>query len=190
MRDDSPHRQSPANGASSKRADYRENSVLTTSTVVGYRPELREAFERLNRQWIEQYFSVEERDRAVFRDPEGTILRPGGEIFFVLCDGNVVGTCAMVPHGDDALVLAKMAVAPSARGQGHGDRLITAAIDFARKRGAARVELLTNSTLVPALRLYEKHGFRRVPVSMGEGNYARVDTKMVLDLVDPARAHG
>jgi putative acetyltransferase len=88
----------------------------------------------------------------------------------------------MVPHGDDAFELAKMAVDPPARGQGHGDRLIAAAIDFARERGAARVELLTNSLLVPALRLYEKHGFRRVPVSAREGNYARVDTKMVLEL--------
>lgn len=159
-----------------------ENSALTTVTIVRFRPELRDAFERLNRQWIEQYFSVEEPDRAVFGDPDGTILRPGGEIFFVLSDQMVVGTCAMVPHGTDAFELAKMAVDPAARGHGHGDRLIAAAIDFARERGAARIELLTNSMLVPALRLYEKHGFRRVPVSAREGNYARVDTKMVLEL--------
>lgn len=161
---------------------------MTTATVVRFRPELRDAFERLNRQWIEQYFAIEERDRALFRDPEGSILSPGGEIFFVLSDGNVVGTCAMVPHGDDALDLVKMAVDPAARGQGHGDRLIAAAIDFARERGAARVELLTNSMLVPALRLYEKHGFRRVPVSAREGSYARVDTKMVLELAHPPQA--
>ena len=93
----------------------------------------------------------------------------------------------MVPHGTDAFELAKMAVDPAARGLGHGDRLIAAAIDFARERGATRVELLTNSMLVPVLRLYEKHGFRRVPVSAREGNYARVDPKMVLELAQPAR---
>jgi putative acetyltransferase len=162
--------------------------AITSATVVRFRPELRDAFERLNRQWIEEYFSVEEPDRAVFRDPDGTILRPGGEIFFVLADGDVVGTCAMVQHGHDAFELAKMAVDPSARGLGHGDRLIVAAIDFARERGAARVELLTNSMLVPALRLYEKHGFRRVPVSAREGNYVRADTKMVLELAHPVPA--
>lgn len=161
---------------------------IGTATIVHFRPELREAFERLNRQWIEQYFAVEERDRVLFRDPAGTILHPGGEIFFVVTDGNVVGTCAMVARGHDAFELAKMAVDPAARGQGHGDRLIGAAIDFARRRGASRVELLTNSLLVPALRLYEKHGFRRVPVTVRKADYARVDTQMVLELVDPPPA--
>src|SRR5688500_3772499 len=96
----------PVRGASERDGDGErgpmENDTLTTVTVVRFRPALRDAFERLNRQWIEQYFSVEEPDRAVFGDPEGTILRPGGEIFFVLSDEKVVGTCAMVPHGDDA----------------------------------------------------------------------------------------
>lgn len=150
--------------------------------VVRYRPELREAFERLNRQWIEQYFEVEEPDRAVFRDPEGEIRRRGGEIFFVLVAGEALGTCAMVPHGRDAFELAKMGVAPAARGRGYGDLLIDAAIAFARRQGVARVELLTNSALTPALRLYEKHGFRRVPVAAREGGYARADVKMVLEL--------
>ena len=153
-----------------------------TLEVVRYRAEYREAFERLNLQWIEQYFEVEEPDRAVFRDPESVIRRPGGEIFFVVADGEPLGTCAMLPHGPDAFELAKMGVAPHARGRGFGDRLIVAAIAFARERGARRVELLTNSALTPALALYEKHGFRRVPAAPGEGGYARADVKMVLEL--------
>lgn len=151
-------------------------------TVIRFRPELRAEFERLNRQWIEEYFAVEEPDLAIFRDPESTVREPGGEIFFVLAGARVVGTCAMVPHGADAFELVKMAVDPSARGQGHGDRLMLAAIRFARERGAKRIELLTNSVLAPALALYEKHGFRRVAVSAREGDYERVDTKMVLTL--------
>ena len=54
--------------------------------VVTWRPEYREDFERLNRVWIEAYFAVEPSDLAVFRDPEEAIVRPGGEIFFVVDD--------------------------------------------------------------------------------------------------------
>jgi GNAT superfamily N-acetyltransferase len=154
--------------------------------VVTYRPELRDAFERLNRQWIEQYFSVEEPDRLLFSDPDGAIRRPGGEIFFVLVDGDALGTCAVIVQGPDSFLLAKMGVMPAARGRGYGDLLMRAAIAFARDRGAARLELLTNSVLAPAITLYEKHGFRRVPLGEREGGYTRVDTKMVLDLRSPS----
>ena len=64
--------------------------------VVTWRPEYREDFERLNREWIEAYFAVEPSDLAVFRDPEEAIVRPGGEIFFVVDDEGVRGTCALL----------------------------------------------------------------------------------------------
>lgn len=151
-------------------------------TITTYRPEYRDAFERLNREWIERYFTLEEPDRAVFDDPEQTILAPGGEIFFVLLDGEPMGTCALMAHGPGVFELAKMGVSPAVQKRGYGDLLMRAAIDFARSRHASRMELLTNSVLAPALRLYERHGFRRVPVTAGEGGYARADVKMVLDL--------
>ena len=50
--------------------------------VVAYRPEWREDFARLNREWLERYFSVEEFDERMFADPEALILAPGGGIFF------------------------------------------------------------------------------------------------------------
>ena len=59
--------------------------------VVSWRPEYRADFERLNREWIEAYFAVEPSDLAVFRDPEEAIVRPGGEIFFVVDDEGVRG---------------------------------------------------------------------------------------------------
>jgi ribosomal protein S18 acetylase RimI-like enzyme len=127
--------------------------------VVEYRPALRDAFVRLNRQWIEQYFVIEPRDEAVFADVEGRILAPGGAIFFVLADGVPLGTCAMQVESPGVYQLAKMAVDPAARGRGYGDLLMDAAIAWARARGARRVELLSNTTLAPAIALYRKHGF-------------------------------
>ncbi len=44
------------------------------SEIVGWRPEFRADFERLNREWIEQYFALEQEDLKVFADPAGQIV--------------------------------------------------------------------------------------------------------------------
>lgn len=152
--------------------------------VVTWRAEYREAFERLNREWIETYFAVEPSDLAVFRDPEDAIVRPGGEIFFVVDDEGVRGTCALLPHGTGVLELAKMAVSPAARGKGYGGLLMRAAIACARERGARTLMLVSNTSLGPAIRLYRKCGFREVPMQAGV-EYARADIRMELDLRAP-----
>jgi putative acetyltransferase len=149
--------------------------------VVTYRDEYRPDFERLNREWIERWFGLEGPDLEVFQDPVGHIIAPGGQIFFVVDQGAVHGTCAVVPEGPDGFELAKMAVDPAARGQGYGDLLMRAAIDFARRAGASRLTLVSNTKLEPAIRLYRKYGFVEVPVSADRG-YERVDIEMHLPL--------
>ena len=87
--------------------------------VETYRPEWRDAFERLNREWIETWFVLEDTDRETFRDPEAKILSPGGEIFFVVDGAEPLGTCAVFRHSADVHEIAKMAVAPAAQGRGY-----------------------------------------------------------------------
>jgi ribosomal protein S18 acetylase RimI-like enzyme len=151
------------------------------ANVVTWRPEYREDFERLNREWIETYFVVEPSDLAVFRDPEQAIVRPGGEIFFVVDDAGVRGTCALLPHAPGVLELAKMAVSPAAQGKGYGELLMRAAIAYARERGIRKLMLVSNTRLGPAIGLYRKCGFREVPLEPGI-EYARADIQMELDL--------
>jgi len=151
--------------------------------VVGFSHELSPNFESLNRAWIEQYFEIEDADRTVFSDPFKEIVEPGGQIFFVVSDGKVLGTCAVMRLSDDVFELAKMAVAAEARGRGYGDRLIEAAIDFARQSGAERLILLSNTRLSPAIALYQKHGFKSVPITDAH-DYSRVDIQMELLLSD------
>jgi putative acetyltransferase len=150
-------------------------------TVVPFREEFRAAFEQLNRDWIERYFVLEGPDREVFHDPETKILAPGGQIFFVLKDGEVQGTCAVIRHGTAECEIAKMAVAPAARGQGFGDLLMEAAVDFARAAGVRRVIIVSNTVLEPAIRLYQKHGFVRVPLADDE-RYRRANIRLELEL--------
>ena len=150
-------------------------------TVVPYREELRTAFERLNREWIENFFVLEPADREVFADPKRSIVVPGGQIFFVLEGSLVQGTCAVLRHGSDECEIAKMAVAPEARGRGYGDLLMQAAIRFARDIGARRIIIVSNTVLEPAIRLYQKHGFVRVPLSSDQ-RYRRANIRLELEL--------
>jgi ribosomal protein S18 acetylase RimI-like enzyme len=151
-------------------------------TVVRYREELRAAFEELNREWIESYFVLEDADRAVFADPAGTILGPGGQIFFVVEGDTVLGTCAVLCHSPTECEIAKMSVAPAARGRGLGDLLMEAAVDFAQEIGASRVVIVSNTVLTPALRLYRKHGFVEVPLE-SDGRYQRANIRLERELV-------
>lgn len=154
---------------------------VETVTVIPYREELRAVFEQLNREWIERYFELEEADREVFTNPEATILAPGGQIFFVLAGSEVVGTCAVLRHGPDEWEIAKMAVAPRARGRGLGDRLMEAAVGHALESGARRIIIVSNTVLEPAIRLYRKHGFVPVPLSADE-RYRRVNIRLEREL--------
>lgn len=156
-------------------------------TIIPYREEFRAAFEHLNRDWIETYFVLEDADREIFRDPRGKILDPGGQIFFVLERGEVQGTCAVLRHGTDECEIAKMAVAPAARGRGLGDLLMKAALGFAADVGARRVIILSNTVLDSAIRLYQRHGFVRVPLTFDE-RYRRANIRLERKLRSTAPA--
>src|SRR5829696_8839628 len=150
-------------------------------TVVPYREELRSAFEQLNRDWIEQYFVLEDPDREVFRDPDTKIVKPGGQIFFVLEGDQIQDTCAVLRHDPENFEIAKMAVAPAARGRGYGALLMEAAIRFATEKGARRMIIVSNTVLAPAIRLYQKHGFVRVPMAL-DSRYRRANIRMEREL--------
>ena len=102
-------------------------------------------------------------------------------MFFLIDEQGVQGTCAVIRHDAETLELAKMAVAPGARGRGYGDRLVEVAIAFARGAGARRLMLVSNTRLSPALTLYRKHGFQDVPLDPSNG-YSRADIQLELPL--------
>ena len=160
---------------------------MEAATVMPYREEFRSAFEQLNREWIETYFVLEDADREIFRDPASKVLAAGGQIFFVLEGNQVQGTCAVLRHNGADFEIAKMAVAPSARGRGYGDRLMEAAIRFVAGAGGKRIIIVSNTVLEPAIRLYQKHGFVRVPLTPDE-RYQRANIRMERELSSRASA--
>ena len=86
-------------------------------------------------------------------------------------DGAVVGSVALVLEGDfgevteseDEASFRMLAVSPAVRGQGVGDRLVRSCLDRARAAGKRRVVISTDPRMTAAHRLYERHGFRRLP---------------------------
>lgn len=138
-------------------------------------------FGELNREWLERYNLMEPVEEEQLADPQKYFLDCGGQIFVALHNGQVVGTCAVLPHGTDDVELAKLTVASEFRGQGIARRLVERCIAYAREQKARRVMLVTNSQLRAALQLYESLGFRYCPVPESS-KYAVADTCMVLDL--------
>jgi GNAT superfamily N-acetyltransferase len=151
-----------------------------TSRIIDFEKHHRDAFRELNVEWITTHFVLEDIDREVLDDPEHAILLPGGSILVAEDGGEIVGCCALLRIAPDAFELAKMAVAPAARGKGIGMMLGRAAIDRAQRMGARRVELLSNRVLQPALHLYRKLGFIEVP--LGPTDYRRANIRMELRL--------
>ena len=50
--------------------------------IVPFNGDYKSAFESLNREWIEEYFVMEEEDLKTLQNPESYIMEKGGEIFF------------------------------------------------------------------------------------------------------------
>ena len=149
--------------------------------VIRYNDALRPDFARLNLEWIERYFEVEEPDRKSLGDPRGTIIDQGGEIFFVVENGATVGTCALIKHDGGRYELAKMAVTPQCQGRGFGNLLMQAILDETRRKGGREIFLLSNTLLTSAIRLYEKFGFQTVHQGP-HPEYRRADIYMVLHM--------
>ncbi|KAF0247969.1 MAG: transcriptional regulator [bacterium] len=136
-----------------------ETIQLESIIVVTYNKQYKDVFDRLNREWLEHYGLYEEEDGKYLEHPEEMIIDKGGEIFFALKKGEVVGTCAVIPYKADVVELAKLAVDNKVQGQGIGRRLTETVIDWARDRKCQKVILVSSTKLRQALHLYEKLGF-------------------------------
>ena len=149
--------------------------------VVPFRRDYAADFRRLNFDWIERLFKVEEADLKVLDDPEKAIIAKGGMIFFALDGDAVVGTVAMVRESDERYELAKMAVATTHQRRGIGEMLGVAGVDWVAEQRGRSVCLQSNTRLANALRLYERLGLRRA-VDPNATEYARCDIYMELPI--------
>lgn len=154
----------------------RQVSIQEKVSIVLFDPKYSPAFTRLNLQWIEKYFKVEEADVKQLSQPE-KIVADGGQVIFALSGDRAIGTCAMIPLEDGAFELAKMAVNPNFQGYGIGDKLMDFSEKWALQQGATVIKISSNTELKPALTLYEKKGFVKLPGEV-KTEYARCNIQL------------
>lgn len=131
--------------------------------IEAYQPKYKKAFYRLNEEWITTYFKMEKPDRDALENPKESILNKGGFIFVATINKEPVGVCALIRRDDlDCYELAKMAVSPKAQGKNIGFMLGQAVINKALSLKADRIFLESNTILKPAIKLYEKLGFKKI----------------------------
>lgn len=163
--------------------DRRKKRESDKVTVVDYQPKYQKAFSQLNQEWITKYFKMEQADYKALDNPKKYILDRGGCIVVAIYEGKPVGVCALIKMDDPDydFELAKMAVSPVAQGKSIGWLLGQAVIEKARKLGASRIYLESNTRLKPAISLYEKLGFKKV--SGRPTPYERCNIQMELELI-------
>jgi len=117
-------------------------------------------FYRINAEWIEDMYQLEQTDIDVLSNPRERIIAPGGDILFVEDPAlGIVGTCALQKTGERQFELTKMGVLGTARGRKAGEFLLEAIIARAYALGCDRLYLLSNAKSAAAIHLYEKLGF-------------------------------
>ncbi len=81
--------------------------------------------------------------------------------FVWLAEGRLVGNVTLMRRSTHSWLLANVVTDPQWRRLGIGRRLVTAAMDWARERGIARLELEVRTDNEPAQALYQSLGFER-----------------------------
>lgn len=153
-----------------------ESTILE---IVNYEPAHQPWFEKLNREWIEKYFWMEDIDEQVLQHPESHILNHGGAILMARFQHEVAGTVALKNVEPGVYEFTKMAVAEPHQGKKIGEMLAHVAIQTAKERGAKKIILYSNTKLHKAIALYRKLGFVEVAL---DGPYKRSNIKMELNM--------
>lgn len=147
-----------------------------TVEIISFSPELKDPIKTLNKEWLQKYFRVEEKDELTLSNPQEEIIDKGGLIFYARYNDEIVGTVSLLKFDDFTFELSKMAVSDRAQGLGIGNKLLTHCVTIAKENNIHKLFLYSNRKLLPAIHLYTKFGFIEVPVE--EGVYERADIKM------------
>ena len=149
--------------------------------IITFSPELADAFEQINREWISTMFEIEASEQAILQDPKTHIIDTGGYVYFAKHpELGVIGTCALKKESEGIYELTKMGVLEKARGLHAGDLLMRHVLADVPALPIDELFLLTNKKCQTAIHLYLKHGFAHDPDIMNKygAHYIRCDVAM------------
>jgi GNAT superfamily N-acetyltransferase len=148
--------------------------------IISYQPQYAKDFKDLNIAWLEKFFYVEPHDEEVLGQPGKYIIEPGGNIFLVKKDKEIIGCVALMKMEEGVFELTKMAISPKYQGNKIGQKLMEHTLDFARDQAWEHLIIFSNRKLENAVYIYKKYGFKEIPIE--DNPYSRGDIKMRLDL--------
>lgn len=161
---------------------HRKARLMSQIEIIDFEPKYAKDFMRLNVEWIEKYFKLEDEDRRTLENPDQHIINPGGAIKMARYKDEIVGTCGLLKIDDDVYELVKMAVTEKCQGLQIGKKLGLAVIEKAKELGAKKVILETNKKLTPAINLYKVLGFKSGQHFGDQSVYERCDVEMEIML--------
>ena len=144
--------------------------------IIDFAENLQESIKKLNYEWLEKYFFIEQGDTVSLSNPKKQIIDKGGYIFYAKLNTEIVGTASLIKKADRIFELGKMAVAGNAQGKGIGTMLLEHCLKIAKRKRIAKLILYSNTRLESAIHLYQKYGF--VEIELEKGLYERANIKM------------
>ncbi len=111
---------------------------------------------------------------------------PNVSVFVARVDNDALGMAALVVKHDGSAEVKRVFVEDRARGQGLAGQLLAAVETAGRQAGVRVIQLETGPRSVAALALYEKHGYRHIPL-FGQyiGSASSVCMEKRLGLIEP-----
>ena len=142
--------------------------------IIEYQETYKDYFVQFNTDWIVDNFGfLEEEDKNTFLHIEES-LKEGAMIYFAVEEENVLATCMSKPLDENGTwELCKLGSNKHLPHKGAGSAVFEAAMNWALKHDAQKLFIISNSSLKPALHIYEKYGFHEV--KLNDYGYVRGD---------------
>lgn len=141
--------------------------------LIPYDARYKDDFIQMNTAWILDYFGfLEQEDTETFAGIDEELAR-GAMIYFAVEDDTALATCMARPMEAGTWEICKLGSNPHREHKGCGSAVFRASMQWAIDHGAKRLFIVTNRRLKAAIHIYEKYGFREIP--MQNYGYARGD---------------
>lgn len=145
--------------------------------ILPYDARYQPDFFRISMEWLEKHSLLEPEDTAMLNNIESMLAEGAGT--FCAVEGETVLAVGMIhPLGGGVWELCKLGTAEAHQGKGAGTAILRTCMQYAENHGAEKVILVSNHVLQKALQMYEKFGFRHVPLEAQYAIYETADVQM------------